>query len=400
MTIYLEIWVSFLEINMKKMNLLMESWRRFLNEAEEQSSNKKIFVLVGPPSAGKSHWINKTFGGPENVYVISRDDIVTSVAKKYGWTYDDMFTPPAKDAKLGDADPKFGEVIKSPDYMTWQPLSLSKVLQANNEVQTLFTQRVSSASQSDKPIVVDMTNMNVGARKGALKAIEGKEKDYEKIAVIFKFQGAEQIIKRIAQKRAEEYKARGEPKTIPPEALERMFKAYQQVTSEEGFDKIIDVDNTKELSKLVSSDNGPEQRVNEDKIKVNKNYLKNMENKVKITKQDLKLIIKEEMQKVLKEEDVVAKALGLTHGYNPEQFIQAATNLINTKDPQEFEKLKSISNELEKRILNLTQKLNNDSASRDALKKLRMDLLSATSERDAKRLQFIQDRRKEFRDKS
>lgn len=122
--------------------------------------------------------------------------------------------------------------------------------------------------------------------------------------------------------------------------------------------------------------------------------------KIKVTKQYLKQVIKEELQKTLNEEDSVATALGLSHGYNPEQFIQAATNLINTKDPQEFEKLKSISNELQKRILNLTQKLNNDPNSREALKKLRMGLLQATSPRQASYLQGQQSKRKDYSDKA
>jgi hypothetical protein len=121
---------------------------------------------------------------------------------------------------------------------------------------------------------------------------------------------------------------------------------------------------------------------------------------MKITKQHLKQIIKEELQKTLNEEDSVATALGLSHGYNPEQFIQAATKIINTKDPQEFEKLKSISSELERRILNLTQKLNNDPNSREALKKLRMGLLQATSPRQASYLQGQQSKRNDYSDKA
>jgi predicted kinase len=55
----------------------------------EEVKNKKIFVLVGPPSVGKSTWIKSTFGEIEP-YVISRDNLVEQVAaKEYGWTYED-----------------------------------------------------------------------------------------------------------------------------------------------------------------------------------------------------------------------------------------------------------------------------------------------------------------------
>ena len=50
---------------------------------------KTIWVLVGPPSVGKSTWINKTFG-ESKPYIINRDDIAEKVAEEYGWTYDDI----------------------------------------------------------------------------------------------------------------------------------------------------------------------------------------------------------------------------------------------------------------------------------------------------------------------
>lgn len=234
-----------------KMNLILESWNKFINEAEE--NKKKIFVLVGPPSVGKSTWIKSTFGGKPDVYVINRDDLVEEVASGYGWTYDDLFVSPPQDAKEGDTDSKYGTVVKSPNWMTWQPLSFDKVLEANNQVQSLFTKRVSGAVPSGKDVIVDMTNMNAGARAGAMKAIQGSEADYHKIAVVFQFEGAEEVIKDIAQKRAEAAKRMGKSKTIPPAAFDRMFKAFQQVSAQEGFDEVVSVDNRALLKKLASS---------------------------------------------------------------------------------------------------------------------------------------------------
>ena len=52
----------------KKQQLLTENWRRFITEEEER---KKIFVLEGPPSVGKSHWIGETF--QEEPYIINRE---------------------------------------------------------------------------------------------------------------------------------------------------------------------------------------------------------------------------------------------------------------------------------------------------------------------------------------
>ena len=238
----------------RKMKLILENWNKFINEAEEELGTNKIFVLVGPPSVGKSHWLKETFK-EEMPYIINRDDIVTDVAKSLGWTYDDLFVPPEQEAQEGDTDEKYGTVVPSPPYMTWQPLSYDKVLAANNQVHEIFTQRVAGAQPSGKDIVVDMTNMNAGARSGALKAIEGAaEGDYEKIAVVFKFEGAEDIIKKVAAKRAAQAREEGESKTIPPAAFDRMFKAFQTVDAgSEGFDEVVDVDNRAVLQQLANA---------------------------------------------------------------------------------------------------------------------------------------------------
>ena len=227
------------------MKQLLENWNKYLNEEKQKS----IFVLVGPPSVGKSTWIKNTFD--DTPYIINRDDLAEQVAGEYGWTYDDMFASPPEDADVGDLDEKYGNVVESPSWMTWQKTVFDKVLEANNKVQQLFTSRVSEAVPSGQDIVVDMTNMNAAARKNALKAIEGSEEDYKKIAVVFEFEGAEDAIQAIAQKRAEAAKRMGKSKTIPPEAFKRMFGAYQKVEGSEGFDEVISVDNREALMNLA-----------------------------------------------------------------------------------------------------------------------------------------------------
>ena len=229
----------------------MKNLKRYNNFIKEnlQNSNKTIYVLVGPPSVGKSTWIKQTFIDVDP-YTINRDEIVEQVAKTYGWTYDDLFVAPLPDQVEGDVSEKYGTVVKSPEYMTWRPLSYDKVLEANGKVDELFNKKVLEAKGQEN-IVVDMTNMNAGSRKGALKAIEGSEDEYRKIAVVFNFKGAEEVIKKVAQKRAEEAKRQGLSKTIPPEAFDRMFKSFQEVSPEEGFDEVINVDNTEKLKNLM-----------------------------------------------------------------------------------------------------------------------------------------------------
>tara|TARA_R110002050_G_scaffold34397_5_gene86807 strand:+ start:1463 stop:2581 length:1119 start_codon:yes stop_codon:yes gene_type:complete len=253
--------------NMMKANILSE--QRYIKqnsllreEVDGGLKKRKIIVLVGPPSVGKSTWIKSNF---PNSYVISRDDIVEEVASTYNWTYDDLFSTPPEDAKIGDVDEKYGTVIESPSWMTWADTVFDKVINANNKVQNLFNSRVKDAHPSGKVIVVDMTNMNSGSRKGALKAIEGNEGDYIKIAVDFKFKGSEELIKQVANNRAESAKRMGKSKTIPPQAFDRMFKSYEQPSKSEGFDEIISVDNISNLQNYLYNDVKKE-KINEDFI--------------------------------------------------------------------------------------------------------------------------------------
>ena len=213
---------------------------------------KKIYVLVGPPSVGKSTWISKQFD--TKPYVITRDDIVDQVASSKGWTYDEMFMLPPPDAKIGEEDEKYGEVVKSPPYISWSPTSFSKVLDANDAVQNKFLSHMGGATSSGKDVVVDMTNMSPGSRKSALRAIEGSEGEYEKIAVVFEFEGIENIIKKVSKKRAEAAKRMGKSKTIPDSVFDMMFSSYEVPSTSEGFDRIISVDNSKALKEIADKD--------------------------------------------------------------------------------------------------------------------------------------------------
>ena len=235
--------------------------RSLIKEVVE-TKQRTIYVLVGPPAIGKSTWIKKTFK-EKKPYIINRDDIVEKVAESYGWTYDDMFAAPpqnkeeidkaSKDKNFKEILNKFGKIVDSPSYMTWQPFSFSKVVEANNEVFSKFQQRVSNAHPSGEDIVIDMTNMNVNSRKGALKAIENNEQDYRKVAVVFSFKGNEELVQRIAAKRSEIAKSMGKNKTIPKSAIERMMSSYQEVSDSEGFDEVISVDNVSALKNSLRS---------------------------------------------------------------------------------------------------------------------------------------------------
>lgn len=176
----------------------------------ESVDRPKIYVLVGPPGVGKSYWISQNVDNP---YIISRDDIVDAVRAPHGLKYNEMFGPKGK--------------------------HLSK------DIDDKFKERVRGAAESGHDIVVDMTNMGVFSRKNALKAIEGREKNYDKIAVFFDYRGMEDLVQRSVDRRA----AHLNDKHLSPEIMGSMFKRFEMPTHEEGFDDIIVVDPSETLNR-------------------------------------------------------------------------------------------------------------------------------------------------------
>jgi hypothetical protein len=198
---------------------------------------KNLYVLVGPPSVGKSTWVLTNLVG-SSFELISRDNIVDEIADENNLTYDDLFSSPTPDEKLGDVNKKFGQVVKSPSYIR-NPLSYEKLLTLNKTINDKLNEKKKQAVMSNKDIVVDMTNMTVNARKSAVAIISGKEDLYNKIAVVFNFKGKEDKIKDLSKQRSIELQKKGKSKTINEQVFKNMFDSFQDVTDAEGFDQII-----------------------------------------------------------------------------------------------------------------------------------------------------------------
>lgn len=211
------------------------------------ANEKKLFILVGPPSVGKSTWTQQN---APDAFIISRDDIVNEVAAELGLTYDDMFNNPDKSLPIGHQDTKYGTVIARPDYLPkFLPEKVwDKITKGNGYIHKKFMQSIEDAKTSGKDIVVDMTNMNKNSRSNMLnnfKDISG----YKRYVVNFNFEGddVKKSIKEIAKKRAKEIQEQGGSKTIPEDVLDKMFSSYQKPSLEEGFDEIIDIDDRQRI---------------------------------------------------------------------------------------------------------------------------------------------------------
>lgn len=164
---------------------------------EEKLKKKKLFILVGPPAVGKSTWIDKNIN-KTNAYIISRDNIVDEVREEFG--------------SIGKSE--------------------------ITEIDRRLKQQIAGAKNSKKDIVVDFPNTTIKQRNMVARDLQIHEDEFEKIAIVFNFKGAEEIIVKNAQKRKEEI-----GKNVSLYALKHFMSQFEDISKEEGFNKIIKVDN-------------------------------------------------------------------------------------------------------------------------------------------------------------
>lgn len=208
-----------------------------------------IYVLIGPPAIGKSTWINKYVKNPNDAVIISNDKVVEEVAESLGWSYGDMFVIPPSSLEIGYVDKKYGEVIPPPPYMSWAKSLFSKVTEAKKNVNELFNKMLEDARQTEKNVIVDLTNMTIKSRKSCIEKI--KKKDDYIVAVVFKFKNQEKLIKTVAKKRNEVLQRSGKDKYIPDVAIEKAISSYEPPSPSENFDKIIYSDTISQLKQFT-----------------------------------------------------------------------------------------------------------------------------------------------------
>lgn len=228
-----------------KTKKILENWRYFLKEGKE--NKLKLVFLIGPPSVGKSYWLENHAAqyGITDPYIISMDDVTEAVGEAHGFDYDDMFAKPIQPGEEGYSEnqysERFGEMIDQPlAWKTWEPKAWSKVSVAANEALTTHQKNLEQAKHTGRHVVVDMTNMNKGGRKRIIDAVDAP--DHELTAVVFDWDDDIEHLKNSAHKRSmTKFKETGKMKTIPPERLEAMVGSYQPPTEDEGWDNIIHV---------------------------------------------------------------------------------------------------------------------------------------------------------------
>ncbi len=151
-----------------------------------------VMMLIGPTLSGKSTYIRNNYPG---VTVISRDEIVMEV--------------------YGSRD--YNEAFKNVDQ---------------KEVDRRLSQRLKEAGESEKSVIIDMTNMNVKRRMATLQNFGPA---HQRVAVIFPILSEEEYQRRNIDRNAKENK------WIPPSVIKSMIDSYQEPSSEEKYDIIINL---------------------------------------------------------------------------------------------------------------------------------------------------------------
>jgi predicted kinase len=157
-----------------------------------------VIVLIGPPLSGKDTWIRKNFIEKDiEITTISRDDILM---------------------EMSDTD----------DYSD----AFNTVSQ--KEVDAELQRRLLDAADNGKNAIINMTNMTSKRRRHNLEYF-GDE--FTKIAVIFPILEWDEYKRRNDKRKSEENK------WIPEHVIKRMIGTYQPIRDEEGFDKVVSLEN-------------------------------------------------------------------------------------------------------------------------------------------------------------
>ena len=157
-------------------------------------------MMVGVPGSGKSTVIKQLIAElTEPVFIASTDDLLEAEASCLGLTYSEAF------------------------HKVNQKMLKSKMEDG-----------VNLAVLKRQTIIHDQTNMSRKSRAGKLKDVPAC---YFKVCMNFT------VDDRVLQERLDA-RAAATGKVIPPFVLKNMFNSYNPPTQEEGFELIIEVDNT------------------------------------------------------------------------------------------------------------------------------------------------------------
>lgn len=206
---------------------------------------REFVVLVGPPCVGKSTYCERLAKTHDSLAIVSRDAIVETVAAENGLRYEEMFSTPPKDSRVGDVVDgmeHLGCLIESPPHMTrYCPVAYKTVAEANTEVRRRLDATFAAAIRSEKRrIMVDMTSITTEHRKEVLSKLGDAKDDFHKAAVVFILheENIEKLLRRLEARNAS-MASSPRPRVVPAKAMLGMVSRFEPVTAAEGFDVVV-----------------------------------------------------------------------------------------------------------------------------------------------------------------
>ena len=154
----------------------------------------KVILLVGPPLSGKDTYLR--IGIYSHYEIISRDDILMSLHKNDNYT----------------------EAFSSVDQKM---------------VDKILNKQIIDCVDKKKDVIINMTNLSKKSRQRHLSKFPSDY--YEKIAIVFPKLDTKEYFSRNTERKEKENKF------IPVSIIESMIHNWENVTTDEGFDKIINL---------------------------------------------------------------------------------------------------------------------------------------------------------------
>jgi hypothetical protein len=220
---------------------------------------KEVYVLIGPAAIGKTTYL-KSVGFPESkLKIVSRDDIVLQMCKKYKLTHDELYLFPPHDSKIGDRIPgfeKYGIVVESPELIKHlHPFSYDYLNKINIEIYNSFYERFESAVKDPAIdyVALDRVHMRKEERVIYYPYLENR-KDFFVTYVLFNFKDSDtvDVISKASEIRKQKMlESVGYFRTVSKQVQENMIKFYEEPGEDEGYDSIIQVDTLPKLREFI-----------------------------------------------------------------------------------------------------------------------------------------------------
>ena len=221
----------------------------------------EVYLLLGPAAIGKTTYIKQVGFPKDKLAIISRDDIVADVSKKYNLSFDDLYRFPPPDAEIGTYIPGFencGRVIESLFVVKHlQPRSYEYLNSVNAEINYRFYNEFQAAIRNKDInfIVVDRVHLRSYERNIYFDYLSIDRSSFVVTAVLFNFQDKDtlDLISEASALRTKQLEEAGERvRTVSREVQEKMIKHYEPIKESDGFDSVIHIDTLPMIRKFLN----------------------------------------------------------------------------------------------------------------------------------------------------